>query len=1318
MNLIPAQGGLVGFRVQAYGGIHGSQGGVPKRSRRDRGHQGFSLESSTRPGVPSSMTVPVVAPSEDGIPWLDPQPGGVGALVTWREADGGLRLASAGADRTVRIWDLRSGTPLGSPLIGHTACVGALTHWRDVAGEHRLASSGEDHTVWIWDPAGGTAVVGPLTGHSEWVMGLTSWTRPDGGVRIASASADHTVRIWDARTGEPLGEPLIADSGGLWAVAAFVLADGSVRLAAGGDGGDVHFWDAETGEPTDRIRQACAAGVYAIKAWQGPDGSARLAIGGVDGTVQVRDAEGHAVCEPMTGHTAAVRSFAVWTCDDGATLLASAAADGTVRIWNAETGSAVGEPSPGHLGWMPAVAAWTDDNGEPRLVSAGDGGTIRLWDPRTGLDVMEPLIGHVAGQWALTSWHRADGSVRLASAGDDAVIRVWDPESGTPAGPTLTGHTAGIWALTSWTRADGRSRLASAGDDGTVRVWDPHTGTALHELLPGRAAWLPALASWQGSTRQWCLASGGTDGVVRVWDPETGTLVREWASRSPWVLALAAWTNAEGSQRLASAGDDGRIRVWDPETGEPVGADMAGHTAWARALAVWTTDQGVPALASAGFDAVVRIWDPETGAAVGGPLTGHTARIGALTAWQDTDGAIRLATGSDDDTVRVWDPQTRTSAGDPLVGHTSGVWALTSWTTPSGDPRIASAGYDGTVRLWNPRTGEAVRTIETGPVTLWGMSDAPARTDLLGRDALARALAHQAFRPIDPSKGEGGPSVISVEGPWGSGKSTLMTLVRDLAPGPVRSDVNHADRPAMTVREAVRLIGGHGGGRSAPGTGPDRAGIVTAWFNPWFYQSGQQVWAGLAGEIIEAVAPVLYPSESERERYWFTRNLERVDRFALRRLLLRRTVSPLLGFGIITVLLPFLLGLAALNRSLDLVGAGWTAADLSLVVAVAYLIVALIHSLVRYCVGGASRFIPGAMLRLPVHDGREPGVQDSPAQAADPLFRASAGSLYLLQHDIGQLLGDLADTGNELVVFIDDLDRCRSDTAAEVFEAVNLFLNGIATGHGLRARFVIGLDPSVVAGHLDAYTGATGTDTGVYAQDPSPGWAFLRKLVQLPVVLPQVSDQGVAGFVETVTRLPSPRRTSAPVNVPSPRGRTLAEPDGRSAPPAAPDTVVPVGLGPGDMRRPAPTAVLAVRTLEQHPRIQQLLKERIAALEEPSIREAKRMLNVWQLYERALMVDEPLARSEAAVERACLLVYVAEIVVRWPALQRRLHRRVEGGRGLGVLATAAEDDASWAAALERLGLDEPRLNSAVCGLRQLLRTQNGAAIARLASRVL
>ncbi|MFI1563192.1 P-loop NTPase fold protein [Streptomyces sp. NPDC020490] len=1263
------------------------------------------------------MTVPVVAPSEDGIPWLDPQPGGVGALVSWHEPGGAIRLASAGADRTVRVWDLRSGTPLGSPLIGHTACVGALTRWTEDTGAVRLASSGEDHTVWIWDPARGTAVAGPLTGHTEWVMGLTSWTAPDGSVRLASASADRTVRLWDARTGEPIGQPLVAGSGGLWAVAVLRLPDGTVRLAAGGDGGAVHLWDAETGEPSGEISQACPTGVYSLTAWKNADGSARLAVGGMDGTVQIWDAEGRSVCEPMTGHTAAVRAIAVWTTPDGRTLLASAAADGTVRIWDAATGSAGGEPFTGHLGWMPAVTAWSDEHGVARLATAGDGGTIRLWDPETGDDVKQPLTGHVAGQWALTSWTCADGAVRLASAGDDAVIRVWDPESGTPAGPPLVGHTAGIWALTSWTRSDGRSRLASAGDDGTVRVWDPDTGAALHAPLPGQAAWLPALASWQDSDGEWHLASGGTDGVVRVWNPETGTLLREWPSGAPWVLALAAWS-VDGVPRLASAGDDGQVRVWDPGTGAAVGAPMAGHTAWARALAVWTTSHGRPALASAGFDAMVRTWDPQTGAAMGGALTGHTARIGALTSWRGPDGGIRLASGSDDNTIRLWEPRTGTTHGEPLIGHTSGVWALTSWTTPSGDARIASAGYDGTVRLWNPWTGEAVRTIETGPVTLWGMSDAPARTDLLGRGALAEALAHQAFRSVDAAKDDAGPTVISIEGPWGSGKSSLMSMVRALAPSPTRPAGTPPDRP-MTAREAIRLIRRHGRPRPSPRADTDRAGIVTAWFNPWFYQSGQQVWAGLTSEIIEAVAPVLYPGDSERERYWLTRNLERVDRFALRRLLLRRTVSPLLGIGFVAVLLPFLLGLAALDGPVNVLGTAWPAVGLSLVVAVAFVLVALTHTLIRYCFGRASRFIPGTMLRLPILDGSDPAdVLDGAGQAADPLRRATAGSLYLLQHDIGRLLADLAATGNELVVFVDDLDRCRSDTAAEVFEAVNLFLSGVATGHGLRARFILGLDPSVVATHLDAYTEATSADPGVYAQDPSPGWAFLRKLVQLPVVLPQVSEQGVAKFVEAVTHLPPAR--SAPATTIAPHAPNVTAGRADAVVPTAPGSgaTATTARGTGTVRRPARTSVLAVRTLEQHPRIQQLLMERIAALEEPSIREAKRMLNVWQLYERALMVDEPLARSEAAVERACLLVHVAEIVVRWPALQRRLHRRVDGSRGLGLLAAAAEEDDLWAAGVRRLGLDQPPLAPALNGLRHMLREHDGVAIARLASRVL
>ncbi|WP_086668890.1 hypothetical protein [Lentzea kentuckyensis] len=41
------------------------------------------------------------------------------------------------------------------------------------------------------------------------------------------------------------------------------------------------------------------------------------------------------------------------------------------------------------------------------------------------------------------------------------------------------------------------------------------------------------------------------------------------------------------------------------------------------------------------------------------------------------------------------------------------------------------------------------------------------------------------------------------------------------------------------------------------------------------------------------------------------------------------------------------------------------------------------------------------------------------------------------------------------------------------------------------------------------------------------------------------------------------------------------------------------------------------------------------------------------------------------------LVLLAEIVARWPASQRRLHRRVEGTHGLKALAATVDDNVRW-----------------------------------------
>ncbi|MGH3969895.1 MAG: toll/interleukin-1 receptor domain-containing protein, partial [Mycobacterium sp.] len=73
----------------------------------------------------------------------------------------GHRLATAGRDHTVRLWDADTGQPIGAPLTGHTDAVNSVAFSLD---GHRLASGGEDKTVRLWDADTGLPIGAPLTG--------------------------------------------------------------------------------------------------------------------------------------------------------------------------------------------------------------------------------------------------------------------------------------------------------------------------------------------------------------------------------------------------------------------------------------------------------------------------------------------------------------------------------------------------------------------------------------------------------------------------------------------------------------------------------------------------------------------------------------------------------------------------------------------------------------------------------------------------------------------------------------------------------------------------------------------------------------------------------------------------------------------------------------------------------------------------------------------------------------------------------------------------------------------------------------------------
>jgi len=152
----------------------------------------------------------------------------------------GTRLASAGSDRTVKVWDLKKGE--GSWELGqgptpsldmslHRGAVYAVAFSPDGT---RLASAGWDGTVRIWDAVTGTQLL-RIVAHEQDVWSIAFG---GGGKWIASGSSDGSVKVWEVETGKE-----VFAYRGTRAFHVVRFAPNGTTLAAGGRDGTVKVWD-------------------------------------------------------------------------------------------------------------------------------------------------------------------------------------------------------------------------------------------------------------------------------------------------------------------------------------------------------------------------------------------------------------------------------------------------------------------------------------------------------------------------------------------------------------------------------------------------------------------------------------------------------------------------------------------------------------------------------------------------------------------------------------------------------------------------------------------------------------------------------------------------------------------------------------------------------------------------------------------------------------------------------------------------------------------------------------------------------------------
>jgi WD40 repeat protein len=262
----------------------------------------------------------------------------------------------------------------------------------------RLAIAGDDHAIRIWDLAQ-RRVIRQLVGHTDWVRALCY---SSDGSQLASVGNDGRVMIWSGQTSQPQRELMRSDD----ALNAVCFQPGTSQLATVGFNAPLRFFDSRTGELQGEFECPCRD----MRAIAFSPTESLLAGGGRNGKIRLWEPVSGAIRGESSAHTQRIRDLTFspdgkWlaSCSEdrririasvdgdsefllpprsakvmsvvflGPHRLASGGSDNVIRIWDLDTRQEITWLS-GHTGSVMALAY----QGET-LISAGFDATVRIW---------------------------------------------------------------------------------------------------------------------------------------------------------------------------------------------------------------------------------------------------------------------------------------------------------------------------------------------------------------------------------------------------------------------------------------------------------------------------------------------------------------------------------------------------------------------------------------------------------------------------------------------------------------------------------------------------------------------------------------------------------------------------------------------------------------------------------------------------------------------------------------------------------------------------------------------------------------------------